>query len=87
MEADAVALPKQVAARQGLLIAFIDESGLSGLSCTRAANHRRVLPERQASASASSHHSTRARSSGALKAACVIRPPRTTTRAAIPAAA
>ena len=45
MEADAVAFPKQDAARQGLLIAFIDESGLSERLCTRAADHGRVLPE------------------------------------------
>src|SRR6059058_3877844 len=53
MEADAVAFPKQDAARQGLLIAFIDESGLSNVSA-RARQTTGGFYPRGASASASS---------------------------------
>src|SRR5207245_2087853 len=42
MEADAVAFPKQGAARQGLLIAFSDESGLSERSVHARPCHGRV---------------------------------------------
>src|SRR5438309_9022905 len=87
MEADRVALPQQDASRQGLLIDFIDESGVTGLSLhARGIPHRRVLPETSVRVGLQ-HRAEMARSSRALKAACAIRPPRATTAAAIPAAA
>jgi len=83
MEADAVAFPKQGAARQGLLIAFSDESGLSERSVHARPCHGRVLPET----------SVRVRlklspkwcdSSGALKRRMCDQSPGTTPGARIP---
>ena len=83
MEADAVAFPKQGAARQELLIAFSDESGLSERSVHARPCHGRVLPET----------SVRVRlklspkwcdSSGALKRRMCDQSPGTTPGARIP---